>query len=132
MQAAGQERFNLAWVRRHHFAHDLVLMLHLFDQPADAFKLAVGRTGRRSPRLALVGRIARRLDPVGRLRRTGFRQDKDDRWNLARGRGGEPQQPVQMLLSMRLFCCSMARSSGVGPDACGTPGRGTVSPVEVR
>ena len=44
----------------------------------------------------------------------------------------KPQQPVQMLLSMRLSCCSMARSSGVGPDACGTPGRGTVSPVEVR
>ena len=44
----------------------------------------------------------------------------------------KPQQPVQMLLSMRLSCRSMARSSGVGPDACGTPGRGTVSPVEVR
>jgi len=42
------------------------------------------------------------------------------------------QQPLQMLLSMRSFCSRIARSSGVVPDDCGTPGRGTVSPVDVR
>ena len=42
------------------------------------------------------------------------------------------QQSVQMLLSMRLSSCRMVLSSGVGPDACGTPGRGTVAPVPVR
>ena len=43
-----------------------------------------------------------------------------------------PQQPLQMLLSMRSFCSRMYRSNGVSPDDCGTPGRTTVSPVDVR
>jgi hypothetical protein len=42
------------------------------------------------------------------------------------------QQPVQMLLSILLSSRRIARSSGVGPDACGTPGWGTVAPVDVR
>ena len=42
------------------------------------------------------------------------------------------QQPLQMLLSMRLSSCWIWRSSAVGPDPWGTPGRGTVAPVEVR
>jgi hypothetical protein len=60
------------------------------------------------------------------------------RENLAReppergGRFPPPQQPLQMLLSILLSCCWIARSSGVGPADCEAPGRGTVSPVDVR
>jgi hypothetical protein len=43
-----------------------------------------------------------------------------------------PQQPLQMLLSILLSCCWISRSSGVGPADCEAPGRGTVSPVDVR
>jgi hypothetical protein len=51
---------------------------------------------------------------------------------LAREPFPSPQQPLQMLLSILLSCCRIARSSGVGPADCEAPGRGTVSPVEVR
>ena len=48
------------------------------------------------------------------------------------GREFQPQHPLQMLLSMRLSSCWIFRSSAVGPEACGTPGRGTVAPVGAR
>jgi hypothetical protein len=90
--------------------------------PRDARKLAVGASSSHELRVA----PAWPAQPASPAARNGATA------GLPFGKVTASQQPLQMLLSILLSCCSMARSSGVGPADCEAPGRGTVSPVDVR
>jgi hypothetical protein len=93
--------------------------------------IASFRPALQRPQAAIQARAMNAGDPTGRPALSAFRKATGD-LGVVRSQQIGGQQPLQMLLSMRLFCSRIARSSGVVPDDCETPGRGTVSPVDVR
>ena len=111
--------------------------LKAYDVTTNGISLHVTEQGEVPAVLRCACAAAWSLGPNGDVIASEAKQSRERRALLARRPNGAvrvqpPQQPLQMLLSILLFSCRMARSSGVGPAACESPGRGTVSPVDVR